>query len=90
MEIYSRVYIYFGAPAVDRISYFKEPFWDILDVSMIEELSPAATSADTAPGSKNIYPFVRKLFFISCIILFFILIIFLIYYNGKSIYDNGI
>lgn len=34
--------------------------------------------------------FLRKAFFVLCIIVLLCLILFLIYQNGKSIYDNGI
>lgn len=38
----------------------------------------------------NAYPTLRKIFF-SLVILFFVVIaVFLVYQNGKSIYDNGI
>lgn len=32
----------------------------------------------------------KKVFFITCIVVFLCAIVFLIYQNGKSIYDNGI
>jgi hypothetical protein len=34
--------------------------------------------------------FSRKLFFIAYILLLFLVTLYLIYHNGKSIYDNGI
>lgn len=38
----------------------------------------------------NIYPAVRHLFLTLCIILALLIILFLVYQNGKSIYDKGI
>jgi hypothetical protein len=46
-------------------------------------------SSNPSP-SVNIYPALRKLFFIFIIIFFLGLALFLIYQNGKSIYDHGI
>ncbi len=42
------------------------------------------------PHKKNIYPVVRHIFLIACILCALSFIIFLMYQNGKSIYDNGI
>lgn len=38
----------------------------------------------------NIYPIVRHLFLTICILLAIAIILFLMYQNGKSIYDKGI
>ncbi len=38
----------------------------------------------------NIYPVIRHLFLTVCILLAISIIIFLMYQNGKSIYDKGI
>jgi len=48
------------------------------------EISPAPSESVT------IYPFLRKLFFAFIIIALIAVAVFLIYQNGKSIYDNGI
>lgn len=42
------------------------------------------------PPVNNIYPFLRKMLFGITILLFTVVILFLIYQNGKSIYDNGL
>ncbi|MCF7843556.1 hypothetical protein K9M47_01515 [Candidatus Gracilibacteria bacterium] len=47
-------------------------------------------TSDEDSGSINIYPTIRHLFLILCILLTAAIIIFLIYQNGKSIYDQGI
>lgn len=39
---------------------------------------------------KNLYPFVRHVFLISVVLCIFLLLFFLIYQNGKSIYENGL
>ena len=39
---------------------------------------------------KNLYPVVRHIFLIVCILASLAIIVFLLYQNGKSIYDNGI
>lgn len=41
-------------------------------------------------GEINLYPILRTIFIILCIILVVGLVAFLIYQNGKSIYDNGL
>jgi ABC-type phosphate transport system permease subunit len=41
-------------------------------------------------AAPNIYPALRHLFLIICILLTLAIIVFLIYQNGKSIYENGI
>ena len=38
----------------------------------------------------NVYPLVRHLFLTMCILLTVTIILFLVYQNGKSIYDKGI
>lgn len=38
----------------------------------------------------NIYPIIRHIFLTICILLTVIIILFLVYQNGKSIYDKGI
>ncbi len=39
---------------------------------------------------KNIYPLVRHIFIIAVTLATISILIFLIYQNGKSIYDNGL
>ncbi len=39
---------------------------------------------------RNIYPLVRHILLVACVLLTVCLVIFLIHQNGKSIYDNGI
>lgn len=56
---------------------------------MSEEISFDKTGP-SVPEPVNIYPFLRKTFFVLCILFFLGLIVFLIYYNGKSIYANGL
>lgn len=36
------------------------------------------------------YKLFRRLFFILCIVFFIAIALFLLYYNGKSIYENGL
>lgn len=38
----------------------------------------------------NTYTSLRKIFFVLVILFFSVLMLFLIYQNGKSIYDNGL
>lgn len=38
----------------------------------------------------NIYPLIRHLFLAMCILFTVAIILFLVYQNGKSIYDKGI
>lgn len=54
------------------------------------------TSQDIQPnstgniGSPSPHVWLRRLFYVACIIVFLLAILYLIYYNGKSIYANGI
>ena len=46
---------------------------------------------DTAVEDEiNVYPTIRHVFLILCILLTIAIIVFLFYQNGSSIYDNGI
>jgi hypothetical protein len=38
----------------------------------------------------NVYPILRHVFLIFCILLTVLIVFFLMYQNGKSIYENGI
>ena len=40
--------------------------------------------------TKNLYPIVRHIILVVCVLFFIVLIIFLVLQNGKNIYDNGI
>ena len=42
------------------------------------------------PSGFNLYAFMRRLFFVGVIVVSIIVIFYLLYQNGKSIYDNGI
>jgi hypothetical protein len=51
-----------------------------------------STVPDSVPfmqHKKNLYPVVRHIFLVICILFAVAFIIFLIHQNGKSIYDNG-
>ena len=39
---------------------------------------------------KNLYPIVRHIFLVTAVLCALSIIIFLMYQNGKSIYDNGL
>jgi hypothetical protein len=66
----------------------------------MEQLPPSVTPAPqetTTPqkqgdfhSKKNLYPYIRHILLASAILCAFAVIIFLMYQNGKSIYDNGI
>lgn len=53
----------------------------------LEDVQPNTTGNSS---SARPYLWLRRLFFILCIVVFLLALLFLIYYNGKSIYDNGI
>ena len=46
--------------------------------------------AVSSPAPTNLYPWLRRLFFIGLVLLGVLAILALVYYNGKSIYDNGL
>ena len=48
------------------------------------------TTNSTDSSEVNIYPIIRHIFLTLCILLTISIILFLIYQNGKSIYDKGI
>ncbi len=48
------------------------------------------TSEKASDGDVNIYPKLRHLILILCVLLTITIVVFLIYQNGKSIYANGI
>ncbi|MBP6888401.1 MAG: hypothetical protein KBC21_01740 [Candidatus Pacebacteria bacterium] len=48
------------------------------------------TSGAQEKTKKNIYPFVMHFFLISLVLFVFFLLLFVIYHNGKSIYENGL
>ena len=45
---------------------------------------------EEAHYKKNIYPAVRHSFLVTLVLCAFLILIFLMYQNGKSIYDHGI
>lgn len=55
----------------------------VQNTTEIEEISEDSSKL-------NIYPIIRHLFLIVCILLAISIILFLIYQNGKSIYVKGI
>jgi hypothetical protein len=57
---------------------------------MNEATSPLQSGNVAPQNSTNLYPYLRKMFFAVCIVLFLFIILYLIYSNGKSIYANGI
>jgi hypothetical protein len=46
--------------------------------------------ADTKHEEINLYPTLRTLFLVACVIITIAVALFLIYQNGKSIYETGI
>ncbi len=50
---------------------------------------PPSPQAPT-PEVRNVYPAVRRLFLTLLVVSLLLLGLFLMYQNGKSIYDNGI
>jgi Trk-type K+ transport system membrane component len=46
--------------------------------------------SETRSSTPVFYSILRKVFFVVVISLFLLAILYLIYHNGKSIYDNGI
>lgn len=54
----------------------------------IDVLETAMSQEDT--NETNLYPVIRHVFLTLCILLTVSIILFLIYQNGKSIYDKGI
>ena len=51
---------------------------------------PISEPAVSSPAPTNLYPWLRRLFFIGLVLLGVLAILALVYYNGKSIYDNGL
>jgi hypothetical protein len=58
---------------------------------MNPDLTPSLSisQGDQLPR-KSGFSIIRKLFFILSILFFLGVLLFLVYYNGKSIYDHGI
>lgn len=59
----------------------------------MSELNPEQNNfitEDTKKKETNLYPIFRYIFLIACAILTLALVLFLIYLNGKSLYDHGI
>lgn len=55
-----------------------------------EIINQAVTENNELHQKKNIYPLVRHIFIIAVTLATISIVIFLIYQNGKSIYDNGL
>ena len=55
-----------------------------------EETTNTPESTQEETSSVNVYPMIRHLFLTLCILLTISIILFLIYQNGKSIYDKGL
>lgn len=55
----------------------------------IEDTKQQETTGNV-PTRRNIYPFVRHIFIISLVLFTLSILLFLIYHNGKSIYENGL
>ena len=52
--------------------------------------TPQTTGNNDEANTLNLYPIIRHLFLTLCILLAVAIILFLMYQNGKSIYDKGI
>jgi hypothetical protein len=64
-------------------------------IQAVEARAPEVVTSPTAGPSgevhkKNIYPFVRRIFLVTLVLFVFFILFFLIYHNGKSIYENGL
>lgn len=55
----------------------------------LEGITPVTQEGELR-HKKNLYPYVRHLLLAIAVLLALTLIFFLIYQNGKSIYDNGL
>ena len=55
-----------------------------------EIITPTPSQGDEFHKKRNIYPLVRHVFIIAFTLAILAIVIFLIYQNGKSIYDNGL
>ncbi len=62
------------------------------DVSVSQEGIPGMGTYETSPvhHTKNLYPIVRHVLLVICILFSITLILLLMHQNGKSIYDNGL
>ncbi len=59
-------------------------------VEHLEEKVDQQNSNNNVTTNRNIYPFVRHIFIICLALFMFSILLFLIYHNGKSIYENGL
>lgn len=55
-----------------------------------QENTPVSTEVVPEEKTINLYPLIRHMFLIVCILLTITIILFLIYQNGKSLYDKGL
>jgi hypothetical protein len=62
------------------------------DVSVPQEGIPGVSTPEISlvHHTKNLYPVVRHILLIICILFSITLILLLMHQNGKSIYDNGL
>lgn len=58
--------------------------------SQSNQTKPNTPTVPVIHHTKNLYPLVRHVLLIICILFSLALILLLIHQNGKSIYDNGI
>lgn len=60
----------------------------------VVEKSTLSQTSETSvlPEEKeiNIYPMLRSVFLVFCVIIFILAILILLYINGKQVYENGI
>ena len=59
-------------------------------IQLTEVIPKSSPLANELHQKKNIYPLVRHVFIIAVTLATISIAIFLIYQNGKSIYDNGL
>lgn len=64
-----------------------------MESSLIEQVNtetPSVSEAKETVTEVNIYPIIRHLFLFLCVLIAVSIILFLMYQNGKSIYDKGL
>jgi hypothetical protein len=72
----------------------RDVYYRNMDTSLIEEKIDESIQKnienDDVSETVNIYPIIRHAFLTLCVLLAIAIILFLIYQNGKSIYDKGL
>ncbi len=58
--------------------------------SPVNTSTPAQAETQTTHEEINLYPTLRTLFLVMCVLFTIAVVLFLIYQNGKSIYETGI